>query len=410
MIMWFLHDVLAGKVAASFVKMSWDMELDSLFENVSDSPLSGRNNLEPWENWRGDDGREALKVPDSRQDVVETSSSSSFGDTAAAASFGEPEVESRMFDDGHEPLHRRKKRETTAHWRRFISPVVSRCKWVELQLKQLKSQERKYAKELAALDYTQDINKDMKRKKRKKVEENCDLASYMSNHTLFSYYEKADCNVDAGLEDCHEVVKGGDSEKSVEFKSNDLWASFGNYGIDKSWDDAIQKIIALESQLEILKSRHDKVISENQGRFCSVNQSSILEPSDGYNHPDINPDSFTGNASSGDEATIRPQMDVPRDNINVEDLTQNHQVVTEEFHELENVGNQLVKQIESFGEIKEILKFQGSESEHNVDVRSRSTLKSKIPRHERKREKSKIPRHERKREKKSGSKRSRRSG
>lgn len=65
---------------------------------------------------------------------------------------------------------------------------MSRCKWVELQLKQLKSQERKYAKELAALDYTQDINKDMKRKKRKKVEENCDLASYMSNHTLFSYY------------------------------------------------------------------------------------------------------------------------------------------------------------------------------------------------------------------------------
>ncbi|XP_058774098.1 uncharacterized protein LOC131648355 isoform X2 [Vicia villosa] len=399
--------------------MSWDMELDRLLGDLNDSSSPRQNILEPWENWRGGDCREALKVPDSWHDVIESSSCSSFGDTTTAASFGEPEVESRMFTDsasllmfdgGHEPLRQRKKRKTTAHWRRFISPVMSRCKWVELKLNQLKSQEHKYAKELAALDYTQDINKDMKRKKRRRVEENCDLASYMSNHTLFSYYEKADCNVDAGLEDCHEVVTGGESKNSVEFKSNDLWSSVGNYGNDKSWDDAIQKIIALESQLQILKSRHDKVISENQGRFCSVNQSSMLEPSYGYNHPD----SFTGNASSGDDRVVllskttnRPQMDDPRDNINVEDFTQ-YQTLKEGFHELENVGNKLVKQIESFGEIKEILKFHGSESDnyenavHNGNVRSNlkscSTLKSKVPRHERKRKKI------------SGSKRSRRSG
>ncbi|CAI8585458.1 unnamed protein product [Vicia faba] len=390
--------------------MSWDMELDSLLEDIYDCPLPGQNILEPWENWVVDDCREALKVPDSCEDVIECSSSSSFGDTAvAAASVAEPEVESRMFGDGHEPLHRRKKRNTTTHWKKFISLVMSRCKWVELQLKQLKSQERKYAKELAALDYTQDINKDMKRKKRRRVEENCDLASYMSNHTLFSYYEKADSNLDTGLEDCHEAVTGGDGKSSVEFKSNDLWSSVGNHGMDKSWDDAIQKIIALESHLQNLKSRHDKVISENQGRFCSVNQSSMLEPSDGYNQSD-----FTGNTSSGDdkivplsEATNRPQMDNTLDDINVEGLTQ-YQAVKEGLHELENVGNQLANQIESFGEIKEIFKFQGSESNsyenvvHNVNVHSNLRLCSTL--------KLKIPRHERKRKKISGSKRSRRSG
>jgi hypothetical protein len=86
-----------------------------------------------------------------------------------------------------------------------------RCKWVELQLKQLQSQAHKYEEELAALDNTKELdyahltlddsniksvpisgrmhrNKVMKRKKRKRVEEQCDLASYMSNHTLFSYY------------------------------------------------------------------------------------------------------------------------------------------------------------------------------------------------------------------------------
>ncbi|KAL5072584.1 hypothetical protein RYX36_011568 [Vicia faba] len=74
------------------------MELDSLLEDIYDCPLPGQNILEPWENWVVDDCREALKVPDSCEDVIECSSSSSFGDTvAAAASFGEPEVESRMF-------------------------------------------------------------------------------------------------------------------------------------------------------------------------------------------------------------------------------------------------------------------------------------------------------------------------
>lgn len=86
-----------------------------------------------------------------------------------------------------------------------------RCKWIELQMKQLQSQARKYEKELAAYNHSKQLdlahftledsniksipisdrmhrNKVMKRNKRKRVEEQCDIELYMSNHSLFSYY------------------------------------------------------------------------------------------------------------------------------------------------------------------------------------------------------------------------------
>lgn len=87
---------------------------------------------------------------------------------------------------------------------------MSRCKWTELKLRKLQSQARKYEKELAELDHEKQSdyahlrldgceiksvpistrmhrNKVMKREKRERVEKNCDFASYMSNHPLFSY-------------------------------------------------------------------------------------------------------------------------------------------------------------------------------------------------------------------------------
>src|ERR1044072_4713894 len=104
-----------------------------------------------------------------------------------------------------------RKKKVTTQWRRFISPLMWRCKWIELRLKQLESQALKYEKQLTAYNYTKQLdfahlrldgsdiksipisgrmhrNKVMKRNKRKRVEEKCDLASYMSKHSLFSYY------------------------------------------------------------------------------------------------------------------------------------------------------------------------------------------------------------------------------
>lgn len=86
-----------------------------------------------------------------------------------------------------------------------------RCKWIELQIRELQSQALKYDGELAAYDERKQFeferftledfdakslpfssqiprNKVMKRKKRKRVESTIDIASYMSQHNLFSYY------------------------------------------------------------------------------------------------------------------------------------------------------------------------------------------------------------------------------
>ena len=86
-----------------------------------------------------------------------------------------------------------------------------RCKWAELKMKEFQSQASKYDRELAkynqrkqfdlekfnseglgakSLPFPGEVqtNKIMKRKKRKRVEDTVDVASYMSHHILFSYY------------------------------------------------------------------------------------------------------------------------------------------------------------------------------------------------------------------------------
>lgn len=88
----------------------------------------------------------------------------------------------------------------------------------------------------------------------------------------------------------HDFLSGDDCGNMLKFKLEDVWSCVGNYDNDKSWNDMIQKMIAMESQLQSLKSRHEKAISENSERFCSVNQ-----PSEGFNYLNIKPDSFAGN-------------------------------------------------------------------------------------------------------------------
>lgn len=103
-----------------------------------------------------------------------------------------------------------RKKKLTSHWRRFIRPLMWRCKWTELKINQLKSQESNYARKLAAQDLRKSMELDqsmlegfgsrslpianqhrrkkaMKRRKRKRIEDTIDVASYMSRHNLFSY-------------------------------------------------------------------------------------------------------------------------------------------------------------------------------------------------------------------------------
>lgn len=84
-----------------------------------------------------------------------------------------------------------------------------RCKWIELRTKELQSQASKYDREVSVIERRKQMLLDktimensgtkclpfplqshrkrlMKRRKRKRVENTTDIASYMSNHILFS--------------------------------------------------------------------------------------------------------------------------------------------------------------------------------------------------------------------------------
>lgn len=106
-----------------------------------------------------------------------------------------------------------RKKKLTNHWRNYIRPIMWRCKWMELRMKELDSQVSKYSRELESCDQGKPLEYDqfasgqffsksfsfssrfprrkaMKRRKRKRVEDTNDVASYMTQHNLFSYLGK----------------------------------------------------------------------------------------------------------------------------------------------------------------------------------------------------------------------------
>lgn len=99
----------------------------------------------------------------------------------------------------------------TAHWRKFISPLMWRCQWSELRMKQLFSQASMYDKELMMYRHEKELQskiieldssvsrsvpfpsrnnwkRSMDRRKRKRTEDKDQISSYLSNHVIFSYY------------------------------------------------------------------------------------------------------------------------------------------------------------------------------------------------------------------------------
>ena len=90
------------------------------------------------------------------------------------------------------------------------------------------------------------------------------------------------------------LISGGVNDSNQEFKLNDEWSSEEYGNVDKSLNDIIQKIEAIQSQVQQLKTRIDMVISESGGKFCSIIQLSIHGPSDGFNHFDS---TFTSNGN-----------------------------------------------------------------------------------------------------------------
>ncbi|KAF3440097.1 hypothetical protein FNV43_RR18375 [Rhamnella rubrinervis] len=256
------------------------------------------------------------------QDATENSQSSSFGDTITRVENSSvldiDEVDSRLcagnaslFEfDQYSEAFRMRKRKVTAHWRKYIRPLMWRCKWIELQINELQSQASKYDRELAEYDERKEFefgrfmsenfnskslpfscqmqrNKVMKRKKRKRVEETTDVASYMSHHNLFSCYEKKRSATDGvKMEDDFDnrgIVTCGNGECGI----NDGESSFQFQDGDSSLEEILWKMEVIQSQVCKLKTRIEKVLIENPANYSS--NFGFLGPCDAMASSALNP-------------------------------------------------------------------------------------------------------------------------
>ncbi|XAR64588.1 hypothetical protein NMG60_11008324 [Bertholletia excelsa] len=281
------------------------------------------------------EGYDVVRAADA-EDPDATDYSSSFDGTLSGAEncsgLSDAEIESGFycddelaFDDFSCMFPARKKK-LTSHWRSFIRPLMWRCKWTELKIKEFQSQASKYARELAAYDqrkqleldhftiencgsksfpktFQHDGRKAMKRRKRKRVEDTTDITSYMSQHNLFSYHENKRPDPDGTLvvddfvgnqeQNTFAQDECGISDECAFFESKD----------GSELEDILHKIELVQSRVQKLKSRLVVVIAENSLKFSSSETLSVLVPCDGQTSSAHSPN-FS--ACNEDMTSLRP--------------------------------------------------------------------------------------------------------
>uniref|UniRef100_A0A0D9Y7K0 Uncharacterized protein n=1 Tax=Oryza glumipatula TaxID=40148 RepID=A0A0D9Y7K0_9ORYZ len=150
------------------------------------------------------------------EDGDTTECSSSFGnsccETDDEADHGGSEVDSPFSEnaDGVQALIRPRKKKVTAEWRSAVRPMMWRCQWLELRMKDLLSQVSKYDRELALINKGKELqqavnmtngsrsesaqsskgreNSCMERRKRRRLEETMNTSLYIKKHEILSYF------------------------------------------------------------------------------------------------------------------------------------------------------------------------------------------------------------------------------
>ncbi|ESQ53342.1 hypothetical protein EUTSA_v10025086mg [Eutrema salsugineum] len=233
--------------------------------------------------------------------------SSSFSGTVSEdeneTALNDQEADSMICNDTSLPFWVRKKK-LTDHWRRFIQPIMWRCKWVELKVREFQKQAEMYDKELQESCQAKQLELEnleseevgikalsplpchtqktrlKKRKTRKRVEDASDIQSYALNHNLFSYNEYRKSFADIALNDnSRNLDKKNKSSKEeavfceeippLEFREGDAFL-----------EQILLKIEAAKLEANNLKNRVDKVVNENPSRFSSVNTLNLLGSAD----------------------------------------------------------------------------------------------------------------------------------
>ncbi|XP_022775136.1 uncharacterized protein LOC111317071 isoform X2 [Durio zibethinus] len=240
-----------------------------------------------------------------------TENSSSFGGTVSGrennSAISDAEVESALCGGNplgsvYDGLFQMRKRKLTDHWRRFIRPLMWRCKWLELQLKEFKSQALTYDREVAEYDQRKKFEyekftfegldvksqpfpsqiqrkKVMKRRKRKRVEDTADLVSYVTYHNLFSYYEsKKSVVATSALDDDNGNLGTKQVNSNDDFEFNDGFSCLEFRDSDAWSDQILRKIDLVQAQARKLMTRVDKVVNDSPRKFASINMLSSPVP------------------------------------------------------------------------------------------------------------------------------------
>lgn len=183
-----------------------------------------------------------------------------------------------------------KKKKVTDHWRNYISPLMWRCQWLELRMKDLQSQVSRYDRELAVLKHEKELQtkmieldcsssrsvpfsshccrKTMKRKRRIRNEENNNAASYISTHTILSYYEKEKEKTEG---DGHSVDVDGNLADDSTKGNNDADWLLGN-GDDATVEQILLSIQSVQDRVSSLRSILKKEMAKKStGLVLKVN-------------------------------------------------------------------------------------------------------------------------------------------
>nr|ACG25424.1 hypothetical protein [Zea mays] len=184
-----------------------------------------------------------------------------------------------------------KKKKVTDHWRKYVSPLMWRFQWLELRMKDLQSQVSKYDKELAVLKHEKELQtkmieldcsssrsvpfsslccrKTMKRRRRKRNEDKIDTSSYISNHTVLSYFEKMEA-------DGHSIEDNANLVDDNTKANNDADWLLGIEGGDTTVEQILLSIQAAQDRVFSLRSNLKQAMArKNKGITLKINTSVI---------------------------------------------------------------------------------------------------------------------------------------
>uniref|UniRef100_A0A2P2JAL7 Uncharacterized protein LOC105628261 n=1 Tax=Rhizophora mucronata TaxID=61149 RepID=A0A2P2JAL7_RHIMU len=273
------------------------------------------------------------------EDPDATEYSSSFADTTSDtekySERSDVEVESQFFGDSElaspydelGSLFGTRKKKLTNHWRSFIEPLMWRCKWTELKIREIECQELKYARALATYEQCKQSalygstseefcsksmpfsnqyyrSKAIKRRRRRRVEAVTDIAAYMSRHCLFSYMEKRRSNPDAtsmNNDFGNKAITGQHADCNDKFGLDDdkLDFEFGN--ADISLEAVLWQIEIVQFRVHKLKNQLDMTMMKNANKFSSSENLSLLVACDAQT---ISAPSPTFSAGNGEVISI----------------------------------------------------------------------------------------------------------